>query len=279
MTLPPILLGYLDKAGELALLALGFFILAWITKGARSLTDARAATTETKNNALLFVIETLTVAPYMTMAFVAVHTYLHGADTDFAGTAFWTQLGAVPTVFLAILICDFVAYCSHRLYHTAWLWPAHAIHHSDTRLTWFSLTRQHPFERFRTLIDLIVMVLLGLPDWALITTAMVRTYWGYMIHADLPWTFGPFGFLLVSPVMHRWHHALEVPGSGVNFGIVFSVFDRLFGTYYVPGLCLGPTGVKEPIAPGLIGQYLHPFKTWGAMATEAANLSRPRVSP
>jgi sterol desaturase/sphingolipid hydroxylase (fatty acid hydroxylase superfamily) len=64
--------------------------------------------------------------------------------------------------------------------------------------------------------------------------------------------------------MHRWHHARDVTGSGSNFASVFSVFDRGFGTYYVPGLCNVPLGVTDDQYPGkgLVRHLLHPFVAW-----------------
>jgi sterol desaturase/sphingolipid hydroxylase (fatty acid hydroxylase superfamily) len=264
MTLPPALAAYAHQALELALMALGFFVLALLVKGARAVSDARAAGPETKTNLVLYVMDTLTVAPALTFASSALYALLHAPGAVYAGEVLWTRLGPVGTGISAVVICDFLGYCNHRLFHTSWLWPSHAIHHSDTRLTWFSLVRMHPFDRLGTLIDLLGLIVLGLPDWAVITAILVRHYYGHLIHADLPWTLGKLDLLFISPAMHRWHHALEYRGAGVNFATVFSVFDRMFGTFYSPGVCNAATGVQEAIAPGLIGQYLHPVRTWAA---------------
>ena len=262
MTLPPALADYASGAFELAAMAVGFFILALMVKGAKAVADARAATAETKNNLALYILDKLTVAPALALASASLYQLLHAPGAVYAGEAAWTPIGPIGTGLAAIVICDFIGYCNHRLYHTPWLWPSHAIHHSDTKLTWFSLLRMHPFDRLGTLLDLLGMIALGLPDWAVISAVMVRHYWGHLIHADLPWTLGPLQWVLVSPAMHRWHHALEQRGTGVNFATVFSLFDRLFGTCYAPGVCEQPTGVEDHIAPGVIGQYLHPLRVW-----------------
>lgn len=255
---------YVHQALELALLAVGFFLLALVVKGARAISDGRAAAAQTMTNFILFVMDALTVGPALGLASATLYTALHAPGAIYAGEVFWTWLGPVGTVLSAVFICDFLGYCNHRLYHTSWLWPSHAIHHSDTRLTWFTLLRMHPFNRIGTLIDLLGMILLGLPDWAVISAVLVRHYYGHLIHADLPWTLGRFNLIFISPAMHRWHHALEHRGAGVNFATVFSIFDRAFGTFYAPGTCNEPTGVHDKIAPGLIGQYLHPVRTWAA---------------
>jgi sterol desaturase/sphingolipid hydroxylase (fatty acid hydroxylase superfamily) len=171
-------------------------------------------------------------------------------------------MGRWPTVAAAVVLGDFFGYWRHRAQHSRWLWPAHAIHHSDTQLTWLSLERMHPIDRVSSLADMVILSALGVPVWALAANALVRHYWGYVIHADLPWTLGKAGWVINSPAMHRWHHARDVEGSGHNFATVFSVFDRAFGTYHQPGPCTAPLGVTEPMGQGALGQYVHPLKTW-----------------
>ena len=243
-------------------MAVGFFVLALLVKGVRAVSDGRAALAETRSNLGLYILDALTVSPAIALASTSLYGLLHAPGAIYAGEAVWAQLPPIVTGVAAVFICDFFGYCNHRLYHTALLWPSHAIHHSDTHLTWFSLVRLHPLDRFGALFDVIGLIVLGLPDWAVVTAVLVRHYWGHLIHADLPWTLGRFNLIFVSPAMHRWHHALEQRGSGVNFATVFSVFDRLFGTFYAPGICKAPTGIDDVIAPGLVGQYLHPFKIW-----------------
>jgi len=91
---------------------------------------------------------------------------------------------------------------------------------------------------------------------------MIRHYYGQFIHADLPWTYGPLKLLFVSPVMHRWHHARDVVGTGSNFATVFSVFDQVWGTYHAPGPCNVPLGVNDDMGQGTIRQLLYPFVAW-----------------
>jgi len=278
MSMSPVLLGYLNQVLELGVLAAVFFILALLVKGMRAVDDARAAAGETRNNLILFALDSVTVAPALVLASATVYRLLHAPGAIFAGEVVWARLGPFGTAVAAVAICDFLGYCNHRLYHTAWLWPSHAIHHSDTRLSWLSLLRMHPFDRLGTLADLLGMTLLGLPDWAVVTAVMVRHYYGHLIHADLPWTLGRFDLVFISPAMHRWHHALEQRGAGVNFATVFSFYDRIFGTFYAPGVCAGPTGVDDAIAAGVLGQYLHPLRVWlGRPQDRALRLSGPSL--
>lgn len=249
--------------GVLILLAVFFAALAWLVKGKQAFADARAAAGETRINLILSAIDQLAVSPIVTLLLAAAAGSIqsHGLHLPTAG--FWTQIGEWPTLLIAVVLGDFAGYWRHRLQHTPWLWPAHAIHHSDTRLTWFSLERTHPFDRLGTMLDIVFLTALGLPIWAVAANSFMRHYYGYFIHTDLPWTLGKFGLVFNSPAMHRWHHARDIEGSGSNFATVFSIFDRAFGTYYQPGPCDAPLGVREDMGKGALGQYLHPFKVWG----------------
>ena len=260
--------------GPLAACALVFAALAWLTKGRRAFADARAAAAETRINAIMVAVDTLAVGPMLAVGVAVVVGGLaaHGLRLETGGV--WASIGRWPTVLVTVVAGDFFGYWRHRLQHSRWLWPAHAVHHSDTRLTWLSLERMHPIDRAGSLLDMVLLSALGLPVWALAANALVRHYYGYFIHADLPWMLGKAGWVLNTPVMHRWHHARDVEGSGHNFATVFSIWDRAFGTCFQPGPCTAPLGVTEDMGQGALGQYAHPLEIWWrAMRPEPAQLS------
>jgi sterol desaturase/sphingolipid hydroxylase (fatty acid hydroxylase superfamily) len=250
-------------AGPLAVCALVFAALAWITKGWRgALAGARAAGGETKINAIMVVVDALAVGPLLTVGVATVIGAVasHGLQLD--SSRLWAGMGRWPTIVAAVVVGDFLGYWRHRAQHSRCLWPAHAIHHSDRQLTWLSLERMHPIDRVGSLADMVILSALGFPVWALAANGLVRHYWGYVIHADVPWTLGKAGWVFNSPAMHRWHHVRDEARSGRNFATVFSLWDRAFGTYYQPGPCAAPLGVTDDLGEGALGQYAHPFKTW-----------------
>jgi sterol desaturase/sphingolipid hydroxylase (fatty acid hydroxylase superfamily) len=253
---------FADVAGPLMATALVFAALAWLTKGRQAIADARAATGQVRINAVISAVDILAVGPFLAVGMAALVGGLerYGLQLDSAGL--WAGIGRWPTVAAAIVLGDVFGYWRHRAQHSRWLWPAHAVHHSDTHLTWFSLGRMHPVDRAGSLVDMVLLSALGFPPWALAANAMVRHYYGHFIHADLPWMLGKAGWVLNSPVMHRWHHARDVEGSGHNFATVFSVWDRAFGTYHQPGPCTVPLGVREDMGQGALGQYAYPLETW-----------------
>jgi sterol desaturase/sphingolipid hydroxylase (fatty acid hydroxylase superfamily) len=250
-------------AGALFWPALAFALLAFVVKGREALAAARAALAETRINLCLFVVDALLVLPLLGLLNTTMTTGVSAWDLALVAPAHWAALPDALVLFAAVFLGDFVAYWRHRLEHSRALWPAHAVHHSDTRMTWLTLTRFHPVNRLSTdLIDAGCLALLGFPLWALIANNLLRHYYGMVIHADLPWTYGAAGRVFVSPVMHRWHHVREGAGVGSNFATVFALFDRAFGSFYLPGRCCLPLGVAEDMGRGAWGQLCHPLLVW-----------------
>jgi sterol desaturase/sphingolipid hydroxylase (fatty acid hydroxylase superfamily) len=250
-----------------------FAALARLAKPKTWIDDARAAAPQTRINMILSVLDSLTITPAVALFIGWMGTQVRAHGLQLETPALWASIGPAPTLFLTIFVGDFVGYWRHRLQHSKWLWPAHAVHHSDTQMTWFTLERMHPVDRFGSACDTIILAALGFPFWAQSGNVMVRHYYGYFIHAEVPWTFGKASWLINSPAMHRWHHARDVKASGSNFATVFSVFDRAFGTFYQPGPCEAPLGVRDDMGSGALGQYLHPLKVWWAA------LSRRQPAP
>ncbi|MEQ5786391.1 sterol desaturase family protein [Erythrobacter sp. NFXS35] len=174
---------------------------------------------------------------------------------------FWTGLPAAVALIAAIMLIDLAAYWRHRFEHGPELWRFHATHHADEQMNWLTLRRKHPLGEFLSLlIDLIPVLLLGLPIWAIAGAALVRTGWGYFIHADVPWTLGAFGQIMISPAAHRLHHIRDETLMGANYGNTITLWDRLFGTYTDPAPYLNcETGIVEGTRD-VAGELLRPFE-------------------
>jgi sterol desaturase/sphingolipid hydroxylase (fatty acid hydroxylase superfamily) len=269
--LGPTLVRLLLSAGQslwlatqiLFLSAVLFGSLAILLKGDEAFAAARHAAAEVRINLSLFVLDVLLVAPLLAVLVQIIRRTVSSQALMVVGPERWSSIGTVGTIVAVAFLGDFASYWRHRFEHTRWLWPAHAVHHSDTDMSWLTLQRFHPINRLSTsAIDITVLAILGFPDWALVANEMLRHYYGEFIHADLPWTYGPLKVLFVSPAMHRWHHARDVIGSGSNFATIFSVFDRAFGTYHLPGPCNVPLGVTDEMGQGTVRQLLYPFVAW-----------------
>jgi len=241
--------------------AIVFAAFALAAHGFTALNKARAASGEVRTNMILLAVDAVLVAPLLALLLAAVGAWMQTNGLRLVSADQWSSLPHWLMLFTAVFIGDFVGYWRHRLEHTALLWPTHAIHHSDTAMTWTTLFRFHPLNRLTTaLIDTTALALLGLPPWALAANLMIRHYYGMFIHMDLPWTYGPLGRVFVSPAMHRWHHVRDADGAGANFATVFSVFDQAFRTYHVPGPCTAPLGVRDDIGQGALAQLIWPLR-------------------
>jgi sterol desaturase/sphingolipid hydroxylase (fatty acid hydroxylase superfamily) len=254
----------LDSLYALVVPAVFFALLALAIKRGEAWAAARRAGEQVRVSLWLYFLDAVFTVPVMAIVISAIHALLFHLGVTRFQTSVWAMMGTYPTLFLVLFLGDFASYWRHRFEHTSFLWPSHAVHHSDTDMTWLTLERFHPINRVTTtVIDSTFLVLMGFPAWAVLANSVVRHYYGYFIHADLPWTYGKFGAIFVSPAMHHWHHAREVRYAGTNFATVFSVFDRAFGTYK-GGLCDVPLGLDADMGVGVKGQLAYPFRVWWA---------------
>jgi len=238
-----------------------FVALAIIVKGRDVFPAARRASKEMRINIGMHILDVMLVSPFVVALIAGIAHAADSANLRILRPGHWELLPSAGVIFVAVFAGDLVGYWRHRLEHTQFLWPSHAIHHSDTEMSWLTLLRFHPFNRFSTtFFDFSFLIILGFPEYAVFAAVFIRHNYGYLIHADLPWTFGKFGYVFVSPVMHRWHHARDPAAYGSNFATVFSILDRVFGTFRVPGPCQVPLGVGENMGKGVVGQLSYPFR-------------------
>jgi sterol desaturase/sphingolipid hydroxylase (fatty acid hydroxylase superfamily) len=262
------------SAQLLLLSALVFSLIALVFKGPEAIAAGRRAAREIRLNLKFSVFDVLFIGPFIALVVTGLRGTVDHLGLSLVQPSTWDGLGTYGTFLAAVFLGDFTGYWRHRLEHTPTLWPAHAIHHGDTQMSWTTLARFHPVNHFSTTaIDVGVLALLGFPMWALVANEIVRKYYGEFIHADLPWTYGPAGRLFVSPAMHQWHHARDVVGSGSNFATVFSVFDQAFGTFHLPGRCNVPLGVTEDLGTSLWSQLRFPFVSWAERMRRAPDLT------
>ncbi len=175
--------------------------------------------------------------------------------------SFWSSFNELAVFVIVVLVYDFIVYWRHRAEHHPLLWPIHATHHADTALHWLSVHRKHPLSKLLSvLVDVWILFLLGFPEWAIASATFVRSWWGFFIHADVPWTLGIFGKVLISPAAHRLHHIRDEALMGTNYGNTVTLWDKIFGTYLDPRPYLNcETGIAEGTR-GFLGELGRPFE-------------------
>lgn len=138
---------------------------------------------------------------------------------------------------LGLLLLDLIgAYLVHWTEHrVTWMWKFHLIHHSDTNVDTTSANRHHPGESvFRFVFTTIGVLLIGTPMWLVFMYQSISVVLSQFNHANitLPKSVDrAISWFIVSPDMHKVHHHYVLPYTDSNFGNIFSVWDRLFGTF------------------------------------------------
>ena len=173
-----------------------------------------------------------------------------------------------------VLTADFIGYWSHRAFHSfGQLWRIHSVHHSSTELDWLSAVRLHPLnDALSAAITATPLLLLGFAPATVAVYLPFLTFYAILLHANVSWTLGPLGRVVVSPAFHRWHHSIEDAALDKNFGGLLTIWDRLFSTFYLPrGIQATRFGVKGDFVPqGFLSQMIYPLRSDKRRAMEQA---------
>lgn len=235
-----------------------FVALALLTKGRAVIAAAKRCRREMLTNSGLVVVNYILLAPIMLAPVLAVRAVL---PVPSVLEQSWGMVPDLAVLAVVILIIELAAYWRHRIEHQPGLWRFHATHHADEELNWLSLLRKHPVSKFlEMLVDSLPALLLGVPAWAIVGAQLIRSWWGYFIHADVPWTLGPAGKWLISPAAHRLHHIRDEALMGTNYGNMVTLWDRVFGTWCDPAPHLNcATGIAEGTR-GVWGELARPWE-------------------
>jgi sterol desaturase/sphingolipid hydroxylase (fatty acid hydroxylase superfamily) len=143
----------------------------------------------------------------------------------------WVQI-VVCILFLDLWAGYFVHWIHHKI---VWLWHAHSIHHSDDFVDVTTSFRKHPVESIvGILLNFSGMVILGISDWMLLIYLSLSTINSLFEHANikLPTRVDHIlQWFIVTPNMHKIHHSIVEADSHSNYGNIFSIWDRIFGSF------------------------------------------------
>jgi sterol desaturase/sphingolipid hydroxylase (fatty acid hydroxylase superfamily) len=224
-------------------------------------------------DACFVALHAIVVIPLMTLLSVgaAVLISRYAGWIELRPAQHWPVWLAVPPTVVAMDGANWLAhYADHRL---GFLWRFHALHHSQEELSVLTSFRAHPLMHTTGFVLAAVPVVAVMPTRA-IAPVVITIYVciGTLQHANLRWTFGPVGRVLVSPAYHRLHHAPDTQRA--NLGVVLTIWDVLAGRARFPSRsdAAGPTGLNgrpvpveqddtaRPVLLLLAGQLIEPFQ-------------------
>lgn len=199
----------------------------------------------------------------------------------------------------ALLAVDLGFYISHWLHHRIpLLWEFHKVHHSAETLNPFTTFRRHPVDFFieGNITGVLTGVAFGLFAWLSNGLVDMATIMGvnaglfcflllgaHLQHSHIWLSYGPvFNRIFISPAMHQIHHSKSPPHLDRNMGNIFSFWDALMGTIYVPKqreqLVLGLVRNEEAHYRNLWRLYMLPFaRFFGLLLKKRQGLSQDRV--
>ncbi|WP_330179486.1 sterol desaturase family protein [Nocardia sp. NBC_01503] len=136
---------------------------------------------------------------------------------------------------LAILLADLAYYWEHRTAHRVRLfWATHSVHHSSEHFNLSTANRLGLIGAMDLLGQLwyVPMALLGVPVYSILIAKAITLVYQIPLHTErVHRLWAPIEYLFNTPSHHRVHHGANNPYLDKNFGGVFMIWDRMFGTY------------------------------------------------
>ncbi len=234
------------KQNSYSLIQLKDFIFpARIYKNQSSRTDVYYFIVDTLLRFLIitpFIVYGVQVGDQLTKALNAVFG-------EFANPVFPSELVVIYLTFFFVVAYDLSFYLAHRLLHKiGFLWEFHKVHHSAEVLNPLTLFREHPVDQLvnGAFAGIATGLVLGLFDY--FTATPVRfsgAVWitgflfivagGHFRHMEIWISYGKyFNLLFISPAHHQIHHSCDQKHKDKNFGGIFSFWDGLFCSLYMP---------------------------------------------
>jgi sterol desaturase/sphingolipid hydroxylase (fatty acid hydroxylase superfamily) len=234
------LISYFSDLEKRPLERAGFFIagmvLLWLVENAIPLVNTHYKKTKGKHAA--------TNVAFTAIHFI-IHTFLAGGIVFIAGwteknnfgLVHWANLQPLMVILITCLVLDFFAgWLCHFVEHQIPLfWRFHIIHHADNNVDVTTGLRHHPLESvWRGLFFYIGVFVSGAPMFAVLLYQTALVFITGFTHANISlpaWLDKALSWVLVSPNMHKVHHHWKQPYTDSNYGAVFSIWDRLLGTF------------------------------------------------
>ncbi|WP_350287249.1 sterol desaturase family protein [uncultured Croceitalea sp.] len=207
------------------------------------------------------------------LAFLLLKTSDWTVTNDFGIINWLPEMPLWLYVVLGLLLLDLIgAYTAHLVEHKVKpLWMVHLVHHSDHNVDTTTANRHHPLESLiRYVFTLIGVFVVGAPIGIIMLYQSMSVVLSQFNHANirLPRKLDrALSWVIVSPDMHKVHHHFVLPYTDSNYGNIFSIWDRLFGTFMeldpdkiTYGVDTFPDEKENSSIVGLLKQPFHKYR-------------------
>lgn len=189
-------------------------------------------------HAIINIFFTLTtVAVNFALAFILLLVADWTVANQFGLLHWLPEMHILLYVILGLMLLDLIgAWFAHWVQHqVAWMWKFHLIHHTDAEIDTTTANRHHPGESMiRFVFTTLGALLIGTPIWLIFLYQSLSVLLSQFNHANITlpqWLDTAISYVIVSPDMHKVHHHYVQPYTDSNYGNIFSIWDRLFGTF------------------------------------------------
>ncbi|MFT3981223.1 MAG: sterol desaturase family protein [Ferruginibacter sp.] len=214
----------------------GGLLLFWILEGAIPLISLQYKKSKLRHAGvnMFFTVIHLVIHTFLAILIIQISDWCKAHQF---GIIYWTHAGIAGTIIISVLALDFFGgWLVHFVQHkTHFLWRFHVIHHADNNVDVTTGLRHHPVESvLRGLFFFMAIFISGAPMYGVMIFQTLVVIATAFTHANisLPKPVDNFlSYVLISPNMHKVHHHWKQPYTDSNYGAIFSVWDRLLGTF------------------------------------------------
>jgi sterol desaturase/sphingolipid hydroxylase (fatty acid hydroxylase superfamily) len=225
-------------------------------------------TKESAVNIFLFSVSAL-LNVFMKGFFIGLFYFLRRYNMfEIGATWYWWMI--------CLLLCDFNFFWFHFLGHRVrFLWAIHVVHHSGEKMNLTSALRLPVFNSFFRLLIHTPLVLAGFsPVMVLLCDTIIYSY-SFLLHTETIISLGVLEKIFNTPSHHRVHHASNPQYIDKNYGGMFIIWDKLFGTFTKENQkCI--YGLTSPLRSYNPIKII--FHEWGTMIREIRKANNLRIA-
>ncbi|MFN1834739.1 sterol desaturase family protein [Balneola sp. MJW-20] len=217
-----------------ASILIGGIFLFWIMEGVIPLFEFQYKKVRHAALNLFFTLCTAIIGFGLAGVLYFVSTW---ASKNEIGLLYLVEMPLWAQVILGVLFLDLIgAYFAHWTEHKVkWMWKFHLVHHSDTTVDVTTGLRHHPGETvIRISFTILAVALTGAGIGIVMLYQSLSVLFAHLTHANIEMpkkVDRALSWIFITPLMHKVHHHYTQPLTDTNYGNIFAIWDRVFGTF------------------------------------------------